>query len=80
MVYDNRQFIKTINEFWSAEVKKRPSYLSSLKAVHDDVQSLYDIQQALERGETALAKRFARELEPHVQDAIPDELLSLLLS
>lgn len=72
--YDNKQFIKAINQFWGEEIKMCTINKSVLKAVHKNVQKLYDVQQALEKGEIALARRLAENLDSHVRDAIPSEV------
>ena len=72
--YDNKQFIKAIHQFWKEEIGMCTISTSVLKAVHKSVQKLYDVQQAIENGETALARRLAENLDSHVRDAIPNEV------
>ena len=76
--YDNKQFIKAIHQFWKEEIKMCTINRSVLKAVHKSVQKLYDVQQALEKGETALARRLAENLDSHVRDAIPNEVWNFM--
>ena len=76
--YDNKQFIKAINQFWGEEIKMCTINRSVLKAVHKSVQKLYDVQQALEKGEIALARRFAENLDSHVRDAIPNDVWNFM--
>ncbi|NBQ47987.1 MAG: hypothetical protein EBU33_05990 [Sphingobacteriia bacterium] len=67
----NNQLIKSINRFWSNEVKMCPNNINILLLVHKRVQKLYDVQQALERGEIALAREFAQTLDNTTRKVIP---------
>ncbi len=72
--YNNKQFVKAINQFWKEEIGMCTISTSVLRAVHKSVQRLYDVQQALEQGETALARKFAENLDSHAREAIPNEV------
>lgn len=76
--YDNKQFIKAIHQFWKEEIKMCTINRSVLKAVHKSVQKLYDVQQALEKGETALARRLAENLDSHAREAIPNDVWNFM--
>ena len=76
--YDNKQFIKAINQFWGEEIKMCTINRSVLKAVHKSVQKLYDVQQALEKGEIALARRLAENLDSHAREAIPNDVWNFM--
>ena len=76
--YDNKQFIKAINQFWKEEIKMCTPNNSVLVAVHKGVQKLYNVQQALEKGEIALARRFAEDLDSHGRDAIPHSVRNFM--
>jgi aspartyl/asparaginyl beta-hydroxylase (cupin superfamily) len=78
MEYNNKQFIQSINRFWSDEIKKCTNSVSVLKMVHKRVQKLYDIQQATEKGEIALARRFVNDLDSDVLKSIPGEVLDYI--
>ena len=73
-MYDSKQFIKAIHQFWKEEIGMCTISTSVLKAVHKSVQKLYDVQQALENGETALARRLAENLDSHAREAIPNDV------
>ena len=67
----NNQLIKSINRFWGNEVKMCPNNTNILLLVHKRIQKLYDVQQALERGERALAKEFVQTLDNTTRKVIP---------
>lgn len=78
MEYNNKQFIQSINRFWSSEIKKCTNSVSVLNMVHKRVQKLYDVQQATEKGEIALARRFVNDLDSDVLKSIPGEILDYI--
>jgi len=76
--YNNKQFIQSINRFWSNEIKKCTNSVSVLKMVHRRVQKLYDIQQAIEKGEISLARRYVQDLDSDLLKSIPSEVLDYI--
>ena len=72
--YD-KQFIKAINQFWSKEISLCTSGdQNAIRDIHKDVQILYDIQQAIERGEAALAKKMVHKIENRLKKVIPPKI------
>lgn len=76
----NKRLIKSIHQFWGKEIKMCTNSHSVLLAVHKGVQKLYDVQQALERGEFALAQRLTERLDTAVCSAIPLDIRSFMKS
>ncbi len=76
----NKQLVKSINQFWSDEVKMCTNSRLVLLAVHKRVQKLYDVQQALVKGEFALAQRLTERLNTSVCSAIPLDIRCFMKS
>jgi len=70
----NNQLIKSINHFWGTEIEMCPNDTNILLLVHKRVQKLYDVQQALERGDIAIAREFAQTLDNTTRKVIPPNI------
>ena len=74
MTYDNKQFVNEINNFWTKEIKKCVANVTVLRVIHKRVQRLYDIQQAMVRGETTLGRKLIEGLDPQLKAVIPEDV------